>query len=167
MLNDVIPFRTTLFTRNLIFTKIRKFQLSGAQKGRYLRGLRSTAIRKILQSVTDSCLNIPQKNETQRRRREYVMQFWFWHMAVRALSQRKHAVGSIYTVTHAFNVVVAVVAVVVREKCDHRTREARRRALASPKWATRYLNLVVYSRPRITTNYVITETRYQKWRAMR
>ncbi|KYQ56893.1 hypothetical protein ALC60_04097 [Trachymyrmex zeteki] len=28
-------------------------------------------------------------------------------MAVRALSQRKHAVGSIYTVTHAFNVAVS------------------------------------------------------------
>jgi len=118
--------------------------------------------------VTDSCLNIPQKNETQRRRqsRGYVMQSWFWHMAVRALSQRKHAVGSIYTVTHAFNVVVVVVAVVVWEKCDQDRPGGQTRALASPKRATRYFGLVVYSRPRIVTNYVIisTEARYQKWR---
>jgi len=58
--------------------------------------------------------------ETQRRqRRGYVMQSWFWHMAVRALSQRKHAVGSIYTVTHAFNVAVS---------CRRRRRRRCRRS---------------------------------------
>lgn len=83
-------------------------------------------------------------------------------MAVRALSQRKHAVGSIYTVTHCFQRRSSVVVNVVSSSSEKNAIETRPQtranlSLAKTSHATLRSSLVVYRRPRIVTNYVITE----------